>query len=267
MVGDNDVLPDWEVGEDQDVTTDPGRTAQDWDTGSESGTTQQPTNTQATADEGGSHEKKRRDLRQIIKRDGRLLLITILIVILMNIPFVKWVLYPFTIFSTWIHEMCHGMAALIVGGRIHKLLIFADTSGLAYTSLPPGPSRYAFVVSAGYQGTAVVGFLLLLFRRTKRGPRSGTVALGLVMILSTAIWIRNVFGCIAIPLIGIGLCLCGWKLPSARMRDVYVCVAVTCTWNAITSVHDLFGSAHYVNGDPTDTDAHSMGNAVGGPFW
>jgi len=214
-----------------------------------------------------AHKHKRWSWRETAKRDGRLLIITLAIIILINIPFIKYILYPFSLFSTYVHEFCHGFSALLVGGRVQKLLIFPDTSGLAYTSLPSGNGRRAFVAASGYQGTAIVGCLLLIFRRTKRGPRTGTMTLAIVMLLSTAIWIRNAFGFIMIALLGIILAVCAWKLPSARIRDVYTCVAVTTTLNAITNVYDLFGSVQYVDGQPSQTDAHTLADTIGGPSW
>jgi len=198
------------------------------------------------------------------RKDGRLLLITLLLIVVMNIPFIQWVLYPFTIFSTWIHELCHGLAAELSGGKIHKLEIFPDASGLATTSVPA--NRRGFVVSAGYQGTAVVGFLLLIFRRTKRGPRSGTMALGLLMILSVLIWVRNAFGVVFILLFGTILVALAWFLPSVHIRNLYVLLAATCSLNAITSVQSLFGSSHMVNGQSVSTDAHTMAELKGGGY-
>lgn len=200
--------------------------------------------------------------RESFQRDGRLLLITLALLVCMNIPYVKWVLYPFEIFSTWIHELCHGFAALFAGGAIDRLEVYPDTSGLAYTSV--ASARRGFVISAGYQGTAVVGCLLLLFRRTKRGPRTGTVAVAALMVLSCLLWIRNVFGFVAILVMGLALAGVGWKLPSAHMRNVYVVLAVTCALNAITSVRGLFGDNQQVNGEPSSTDAHSMAEFAGG---
>jgi len=154
------------------------------------------------------------------------------------------------------------MAAVFAGGSIRKILIFSDTSGLAYTVVPS--QRRGFVISAGYQGTAAVGCLLLLFRRTKRGPRAGTMSVAVTMIISCLLWIRNIFGFAVIFVMGIALAGCAIKLPSVHMRNVYVCLAVTCSLNAVTSVRALFGSSHLVNGEPSGTDAHSMAEAKGG---
>jgi hypothetical protein len=58
-----------------------------------------------------------------------------------------------------------------------------------------------------------------------------------------------------------------WKLPSTYIKNVYIILAVTCSLNAITSVHDLFGSNYMVNGTvSTSTDAHTMSDVVGGSY-
>ena len=68
--------------------------------------------------------------------------------------------------------------------------------------------------------------------------------------------------CSGLLLIGVSL-----KLPSNYMRDVYVVLAVTCSLNAITSVHDLFGNTNVVNGDASQSsDAHTMSEVVGGSY-
>jgi len=207
----------------------------------------------------------------LLKGDRRFVLVTLCILVLMNLPFFRWIVYPFTLFSTYIHEVCHGMAAVVMGGKISKLLIFADTSGLAYTQLS-NSNRYkrAFVSSAGYQGTAVIGFLLLLVRRTKLGPRLGSTILACWMVLSVVLWIRNAFGIISILAMGVALGVAAWMLPSAHIRNLYVSIAVTCSLNAITSVTHLFGGSYTVGGDetPNGTDAHTMEELLGGvPYY
>ena len=199
------------------------------------------------------------------RRDGRLLLITLFILILMNVPFVRFLFWPFDIFSTWIHEVCHGIAAVMIGGSIVKLEIFPDTSGLATTTMPSSNNDHrGFVVSAGYQGTAVTGCLLLLIRRTKRGPRTGTMMLASMMLLSVILWIRNAFGVIFIAVMGLLLGLCAWRLQSTWIRNLYIFLAVTTTMNAITSIQNLFGSNHTVNGQDSSTDAQTMADIKGG---
>ena len=199
------------------------------------------------------------------RRDARTLLVTILVIVIMNVPYIHWIMYPFTIFSTWIHELCHGLAAEMSHGNIIKLEIFPDTSGLCTFTLPAGSKRSAFVASAGYQGTAVIGMLLLLLRRTKRGPRMGTMAIAILMLLSVLLWVRNAFGIAFLLVLSLLLGIAAWWLSSWWIRNLYVVLGVTCALNAITSVSALFGTNQSVNGDEdVPSDAQAMADIQGG---
>src|SRR4051812_46612188 len=71
------------------------------------------------------------------------------------IPFGRLLLYPFTLMATWVHEMGHGVGALISGGRFEYLDVFADASGLAHVLHAPGAD--GFVCAAGLLAPPIVG--------------------------------------------------------------------------------------------------------------
>jgi len=206
----------------------------------------------------------RSKIRRWLERDRNLLLACLVLVIALNTREGRYLLYPFRILSTWVHEMCHGLAAILTGGRVTKLLIFEDGSGLAYTSVS-GANRRAIVSSAGYLGTAVAGCLLLLFRRTTLGPTIGTIGLGVGLLLSCALFVRNVFGAVMLSIEGIALVWMGWKLPAVWLDNLFNFLAATCSLNAVDSIDDLFASgSYYVGGEQVDgSDAHSVADIWG----
>jgi hypothetical protein len=122
--------------------------------------------------------------QQLYERDRPLLRSILVLIVLMNFQYGRFLLYPFMIFSTWVHEMCHGMAAVLVGGQIASLHIYADGSGLAFTCTSGEAWKRVFVASAGYAGTALVGGILLLFRRTRVGPTIGIIGIAGFLLLS-----------------------------------------------------------------------------------
>lgn len=198
-----------------------------------------------------------------INRERYLFVAIFVLIILMNTSTGRYVLYPFKIFSTWVHEMCHGMAAILSGGKCYKLQIFPDGSGLATTSSP----HRGFVAAAGYPGTSVTGGLLLLIRRTTLGPTIGTIGLGLALLLSVLLYVRNDWGMLALSMEGVALLLCGWKLPAAFLDHLYSFLALTVSMNAIENIHDLYGSDEgYVNGELRNTDAHTVAEVRGGDY-
>jgi len=109
-------------------------------------------------------------------------------------------------------SICH--TALTIGGTISWLNIYPDGSGLANTLIPIGAFQRALVACAGYQGTAVAGGIMLMFRRTNLGARVGTCGMGLAMLLTCIFFVGNAFGLVSLLLMGILLLAAGWRLSS-----------------------------------------------------
>jgi hypothetical protein len=128
-------------------------------------------------------------------------------VVLWQLPGGNYILYPFTILATWFHEMAHGLMALLLGGSFTKLLIFSDGSGVAsYTGpLFLGPIGRVLVAAAGPLGPPLAGAVLLVTSSSLRAASLSLKILGGVLLVSTAIWVRSLFGLVAIPLLGLAI--------------------------------------------------------------
>ena len=46
------------------------------------------------------------------------------------VPFVGFVLYPIRLFVTYVHEICHALAAVVTLGSPHVIELFWDASGV-----------------------------------------------------------------------------------------------------------------------------------------
>jgi hypothetical protein len=127
-------------------------------------------------------------------------------VVLWQIPGGNYILYPFTILATWFHEMAHGLTAMLLGGNFTKLLIFSDGSGVAYYTAPAfGRIVKALVAAAGPMGPPIAGAILILLSRRTRAVSIGLYILGLLLLISTAVWVRSLFGLAVIPLLGLAV--------------------------------------------------------------
>lgn len=102
-------------------------------------------------------------------------------VLLAIVPWLSFLNYPFRLLITIVHELSHGLAALITGGSFIRFVIFSDGSGLAYTT---GGWRL-LVIPAGYLGVALFGAVLIMLGRNHRWSRIAMAIIGLVMILFT----------------------------------------------------------------------------------
>lgn len=126
--------------------------------------------------------------------------------------------------------------------------------------IPAGWFNRAWVASAGYQGTAVVGGIMLMFRRmTNWGVRVGTCGIGLTMIFTCLLLVRNVFGLAFLSGLGAFLVAAGWRLPPFWVGEVYALLAATTCLNAITSIRVLFFvTTTEVGGVVRESDATTM---------
>lgn len=130
-----------------------------------------------------------------------LLLAAFITVALWQMPFGNFILYPFTILATWFHEMGHGLTAIALGGRFEKLMIFPNGSGLAYHSggLAFGAVGKALVSAGGLMGPSIAGAALLLASRQRKSARQVLFVLGTLLIFSTLIWVRALYGWLMYP--------------------------------------------------------------------
>ena len=100
------------------------------------------------------------------------------IVVIGLIPWLGWVNYPFRLLITMVHELGHGLAAILTGGQFIRFEVSPDGSGLAYTA---GGWRL-LVIPAGYLGAAIFGAVLIMVGRNARWSRVVMGVIGVAMI-------------------------------------------------------------------------------------
>lgn len=133
-----------------------------------------------------------------------LLLSAFVTVALWQIPFGNFLLYPFTILATWFHEMGHGLTAIALGGQLSKLSIFSNGSGLAHIRGPIafGSLGSALVSAGGLMGAPIAGSILLISARERKMARRALFVLGMLLIISTLIWVRTLIGFLILLFLG-----------------------------------------------------------------
>lgn len=109
-------------------------------------------------------------------------------------PWADAALYPFRLFTTWIHECGHALATVLVGGQVSWIVIEPDGSGLTASLIPDSRIPRAIVASAGYLGAALIGCLLIAATRVQRRADALLGGVGAFMLLTLLLWIRNPFG-------------------------------------------------------------------------
>ncbi|MEW5847466.1 MAG: M50 family metallopeptidase [Myxococcota bacterium] len=187
------------------------------------------------------------------KRALWLLLAVALSLALSMTPWGKYVLYPFKLFTTWVHESGHALAAILVGGDVVSMSIEPNTEGLTRSRLPSSILARAVVSSAGYMGASIFGCILLAATRLHRFSHAIIYALGVAMLLSVVIWMRNLFGIGVVILLGGALVLMGRHVRGPVSHFILTFLGVQVALNALFDIRVLF---HLEEG--THSDAANM---------
>jgi len=185
-------------------------------------------------------------------------------------PFGHEILYPLTLFTTWVHEMGHGLSALILGGSFKELEIFSNASGLAWCYAAPG-WREAGVSLGGLLAPPIVGAAILA---SVHGPKRARIALAILagaLVLSLVIWVRSVTGFIAMPIVAALLAWAAWRSwfgesPERRVILAQVLGVVLALDTLTRMVSYVFMDTVDVGGQTRPTDISNVASNLGGHY-
>ncbi len=187
-------------------------------------------------------------------------------VALPHIPYGRNVLYPFALLSTWVHEMGHGVFALLVGGRFKRLEIYSNLGGVALSTGVWGPGR-AVVSAGGLLGPALAGAAVIVLGSRER--TAGLVLAGVAVLvgLSLLFVVRNLFGWLSLGAIAAvlgALAVYGpleVRIFLTQLIGIQFCVA------SLATVDYMFTKRFRRDGRLIDSDTQEIANVLVLPYW
>lgn len=189
--------------------------------------------------------------------------------LLWNLPFGGVLLYPFKLLATWLHELSHGLAMILTGSGFDHVLIYRDTSGLAYGRGEPSGVSRAVIAAAGYMGTPLWGALLLVVTPNARLAR-WALLLFAALLIGTALTVIDMpngdpFGPWAVGAIGAACATAAIVVPAPwRLAIAHFIAAQSCV-NSILDIRVLLRPSQVVGGQVAGaSDAHNMAAATFG---
>ena len=165
-------------------------------------------------------------------------------------PWGKLLLYPFKLFTTWVHECGHALVTLMVGGSVSSIVIEPDTSGVTRSLLPAGRMARGLVASSGYLGASLVGCLLMAATRVEKWARAVVWTVGALMLLTLVVWMRNLFGFVVVLAWGAGLVALARKASGEASRFVLSLLAIQVALDSVYDIRVLF----HVDGGHSDAE-------------
>lgn len=195
------------------------------------------------------------------------IMLGLLIVILVcwDLPYATEILYPFKLFVTIVHELCHALMARFTGGSIGSIEITPGLEGVTASYAGSFLNRVMTVMS-GYLGTAVFGGLLIWWGRKPELAQKVLQSTGITIVLMTLFYGGGSWFSF-LSMLGIGLVV----LLVARKGSQLFChmfllmLAVMTTVQAVDYLKSLIILSAGVNGQERRGDALTMETLTGVP--
>lgn len=166
--------------------------------------------------------------------------------------------FPFKLLTVFFHELSHGLAALVSGGGIDHIRITMDEGGLCVTYGGWRP----LVLSAGYLGSLLWGTGLLIAAARTRYDREIVAGLGVLVLLVTAVYIRNISGFAFGAVFGVGL------LALSKYAGEWTCDQFLKYLGLTSSLYVVFDiKADLIDNDIPISDAYKLAEMVFLPGW
>jgi hypothetical protein len=196
-----------------------------------------------------------------------LLLSVAITIALYVIPYGHTIAYPLLLISTLVHELGHGLAAVVVGGDFEEFVMHADGSGTAVTAAFSDLDR-AFIAAGGLVGPALGAVFCLLFARRARPARYCMAAVGVLLALAELLVVRNVFGLVFVGALAAVCLFLAFKAPAQVVQISLVFLGVQLALSVYSRGDYLFTAVAETATGTAPSDAQAIADAIGiGPYW
>jgi len=157
-------------------------------------------------------------------------------VIIRQIPIVS---IPLNWLETYFHEISHGISALVTGGQIINIQLFATGAGLCTTQGGIG----FFITFFGYAGATVWGWLI--FKLANSHQRTAQIFSGVMIVLlltSIVLWARDLLTMIIIGSLAVMFVF------TVKMRKLYYLQLLLKFFGLSILLNSLFSPTYLFDG-------------------
>lgn len=183
------------------------------------------------------------------------------------LPFGRTLAWPFVLFSTLVHELGHGIAAILVGGRFEALLIWSDASGVATWTALVGRLGHAVIAAGGLLGPAIGAAVCFAAGRGPRTARLYLLAMGGCLVLVDLFFVRTLFGVVFVALVAAAFILLGFYARPWLVQLATVFIGVQLALSVFSRGDYLFTAVARTSAGEMPSDTAQIAEALWLPFW
>jgi hypothetical protein len=153
---------------------------------------------------------------------------------------------PFKWAETYYHELSHGIACLLTGGRVRRIELNLDGSGMCTTA---GGSRF-FILIMGYAGASLWGVALYLAGHALGDDGSlGWLQMEVALLaITTLLWVRDIVTLFIVLVLGALYSLPLFSVEVAGLHYLLQYMGVYVMMNAIRAPLYLIDGRHVGDG-------------------
>jgi hypothetical protein len=183
------------------------------------------------------------------------------------IPHGRYLAYPLLLISTLVHELGHGVAAVLMGGEFVSFKMWADGSGVAMHSGPAGGAAAAFVAAGGLCGPAVAAAVMIGVAPRPTWARYALGAFGAALTLAIILVVRNGFGVAFTGILAALALLIAIRGSANFAQGALLFLAVQLALSVYSRGDYLFMKEARTEMGVMPSDSQHMAMAMGGSYW
>jgi len=212
------------------------------------------------------HSSRQPTLWEYLWADRFFWIAVILALALRFYPETKWMMWPLNLFGTYIHELFHGIFAILGGGSFKEMFLWPGGGGVSYNFHYSTLGR-ALGAMGGLIGPCIIGAIILFFSRRFMLTHWLLKGLSLSVILSAAYWGGDwhtmQIGLIAGGIIG-AVSFIPYK-PAIRIFAQFL--AIQLCFENLLDFDYMFSQGFTRDGVAYTSDTANIAEAMGGTYW
>lgn len=208
-----------------------------------------------------------RSAPRINRRGRQLLLIAVgLSALIYLVPQLQWLAQALALTGTLVHELGHGLTAILIGEQFQSMVIRPDRSGYAMYSLGTTPLQDALVALGGLLAPALCATAFYALCARPRGARLALTVFTVIMAMAVVFWVRDRFGVLYISLLAFITGYSALRLPAF---STYLGVFIACqlALSVFSRVDYLFQPGVTTAAGRVPSDTALVERGLGLPYW